>query len=194
MKSFAKILITIAVGTLGCFIVYMLLIAPSTARTIALSDELRTKRQEEITLEQQALAFRTAQSDLSKATDKNKVLNAIVDKEHLVTAIQSLEAGANLTETVHELKINEEAPGKPKPVQVLADKGGLTEVPYRISTINTYAGTIRMLEYLEHLPQFTEIYKINLSAELKDAANSSSPTRTGRVLGSIDGVFLIKTK
>jgi hypothetical protein len=48
------------------------------------------------------------------------------------------------------------------------------------------------LRYLEHLPQFTEISKIDLSAEQVESAESREPVRTGRVLGTIDGVFFLK--
>jgi len=70
-------------------------------------------------------------------------------------------------------------------------KSGINEIKYSVLTLNDFAGTVSFLSYLEHLPHFTEISKIILSAETQE---SSQKTRvhTGKVIGSFEGVFFVK--
>jgi hypothetical protein len=199
MKGLTRIFLTIVIGLAFCLVIYLLLVKPSLNRMTVLSKELLTKRVEAITLEQQIRAYKTAQSDLSKATEKDKIANLIPKREDLVQSVISMEEAVNITATEHDLKINDDritsskAPAprtKEGTPQVLTSKPGLLEITYRLSSNNDFTNTVRLLKYLEHLPQFTEIYKINLSAQTTDSADGA--VRTGNVLGTFDGIFVIK--
>lgn len=198
MKALSKIALVTVLGIVGSILFFSLLIKPSLNRVEVLASSLSERKQLEATLEQQVFAYRTAQSDLSKATQRQKILAVFVEKENLVEAIKNLEAGAALTGTRHDLKIQEQDPNLPanakiKEPPVLNDKLGLKEIPYQLSTVNDFVGTVRFLSFMEHLPQFTEMSKLNLSAEIIEGASTTEPIRTGNVLGDFNGVFVIKS-
>ena len=201
MKAVTKSIITATIGLTAGVLIFLFLIQPALSRLSELSRNLQDKKQREITLEQQIRAYKTAQSDLSRADQKDKIFNSLVTKENLVQAVESLERGASVTGTDHTLDISEEAPAptaaaknKTAPVNVLINRAGLTEVVYRLSIKNDFIGTVQFLDFLEHLPQFTEITKINLSAETAEGSSGQNVVKTGQVLGSIDGVFVIKNE
>jgi hypothetical protein len=197
MNSFLKLTLVFFGGLLVAGGVFGLLVNPRLSHLAELKSEMTEKQKELITLEQQILAYVNAQTDLSRAARKDEILSAFVEREELVEAVINLETAAATTGTEHALKINEDKPdAKPneKTPDVVASKQGLDEVPYRITTYNDFEGTLQFLQYLEHLPEFTEISKINLSAETVESEISETRIYTGRVFGSIDGVFFIKPK
>jgi hypothetical protein len=71
---------------------------------------------------------------------------------------------------------------------------GLTnasEIPYVLNVTNDYVSILDVLAYLEHLPHFTEVAKIVLSADTVPGPDNTV-IHTGRVLGNIHGVFFIR--
>lgn len=192
MKAFPKLLIT-AVGWLVVTLaVYFFLVSGQISKVSMLNSELKAKKTEAAKLDQQIRAYKNAQSDLSRATQKERIVQTIPTKEDLVNAIVGVEKAAAKTHSEQTLKINEIAPDdKNKPAPVLKNSG-LEEVPYRLTVKNDFAGLVNFISYLEHLPQFTEVSTINFSAELTQSGEQK--VSTGGVFGNIDGVFVIKGK
>ncbi|MBI2356204.1 MAG: hypothetical protein HYV13_03315 [Candidatus Doudnabacteria bacterium] len=190
--SSVKLSLILASGLLGCLLIFIFLLNPSLNQLTALSGNLTQKKLELATVEHQVVAYQNAQADLSKAAQKERIFNAFLVREDLVAAVKHLEAAAAATKTQESLKIDEpdqDPKNKPQPV---VDVKGLEEIPYRVLTLNDYIGTIQFLRYLEHLPEFTEVSKITLSAETVDSEVSKTKIYTGKVFGSIDGVFFVK--
>lgn len=197
MNTSLKLAVISLGGIVVSILLFVLLVNPRQVQLADLNRVIKEKKIELITLEQQITAFNNAQSDLSKASRKAEILSTFVIREDLVGAVKSLEAAAAATRTDETLKIKDEAPTvKPqdKTPAVIEGKSGLDEIPYRVTSYNDFIGTVQFLQYLEHLPQFTEIYKINLSAETLESELTGERVYTGRVLGIIDGVFFTKKK
>jgi len=167
-------------------------IKPVLSDVSRLHDSIQQQKTESVTLDRQIRAFKTAQSDLSKASRKSEISTAIPAKETLVDAVKDLESAAAKTGVDHTLQIRESTdPGLVKAPPVVSNRNGISEVSYKLNAVSDFAGIVRFLDYLEHLPHFTEISKINLSAETTEAANNKV-NHTGRILGNFDGVFFIK--
>lgn len=191
MNSLTRLIIVNVVGLGFLFGLTAFLLNPNLAKLSQLGDQKQQKQLELLTLQQQINAYKTAASDLSKASEKQSIADTFVARENLVEALKSVEAGAAKSAVQLETKINEPDPKSKQPSKsVLADKGNLSEIPYRLATTSDFIGMVKFLQYLEHLPQFTEISKMDLSAEMVEAEGRSRPT--GNINGSIDGIFLVK--
>ncbi len=193
MKAVTKLLI-ISVGGIAIFIALLFVfIKPTLRQVVSLHEDLRAKRAELKTLEQQILAYKTAQSDLSKVTQRDRVLQAIVETENIVFAIQDVENAATKSETTHTLTIDDYiAQGTKKSrAEVVSGKIGIVEVPYDLLTKNDYEGLIGFLQYLEHAPHFTEITAIRAIAETTQTSNNTI-VQSGNIQTSVEGVFFVK--
>lgn len=194
MKALTKIGITSIIGFIACMLVYIFVINPALARITILNKEITDKKQESMILEQQIKAYQVAKADLAKAIEQELIATSIVNKEDLVRAILNMESAIEATNTTHSLKINEYIPN-PKvkaPDPVTQGRRGVDEVAYRLSTTNTYTNFVDLLKYLEHLPQFTEVSKVIISAELDEDSTADVPVHTGRIFGSTDAVFFVR--
>ncbi|OGE81016.1 MAG: hypothetical protein A3H72_01610 [Candidatus Doudnabacteria bacterium RIFCSPLOWO2_02_FULL_48_8] len=197
MSAILKLTVIFLGGLLATGLLFGLLVNPMLGRLGALNLEVSSKHQQLATLERQIEAYNNAQTDLSKASRKDEILTAFVDREELVLAVKNLELAAAKTGTEEELDIEEEEVDvKPKDQKppVVANKPGLDEIRYRLTLLNDFAGIVEFIKYMEHLPQFTEIAKIDLSAELVDSEDTKAKIYTGRVFTSIDGVFFVNQK
>lgn len=195
MTALVKLVSTLLGGLLLCLIIYFFLLNPALSQLSIFSDTLRQKNVELATLQQQITAYKNAQTDLAQAVQKDQIFEAFLSREELVAAVKNLESAAVVTRTVETLKITEpEADSNSKPKKVVESVDSLKEIPYRVSTLNDYVGTIQFLMYLEHLPQFTEISKITLSAETVDSDTAAGRVYTGKIFGSLDGVFFVKSQ
>ena len=155
MNATTKLVVIIAVGALVAALIFFFLINPVLAELPELNGRLKEKKTELITLEQQIQAFRNAQSDLARATRKEEIAVALVNKENLVLAVQNIEAAAVAANSEHTLaNLEDLLLQKIKPEPLIANKTGLEEIPYRLTTLTDYLGTIDILRYLEHLPQW----------------------------------------
>ena len=196
MKASTKILIAIPIGLVLSLVLIFVLINPALGRLEKVGNLLRDKKVEHATLDLQIRAFKVAQSDLAKADKKEKIVDAVKTKEELVAAVISIESAVDNTNSEHTLRITEDVvqvgKGAVKPPEVITNKSGIEEVIYRLAVTNDYVGMIDMIKYLEHLPQFTEITKVTLAAETTEGTTAGNPIRTGRVLGTIDSVFIVK--
>ena len=188
MKSLTKIILISGVGITLCVGLTFLAINPALNNVVTANQEIGDMKNELTTLENQVRAFKNAQSDLSKATRKNEIVDSIVTKETLVATVKELELAASRTNTIHVLEFSEPAPGSNKK-SVINHDSDIEEVPIRITVINNYVGLLNFLSYLEHV-RFAEISRADFSAEILEG---DTATHTGRILGTIDGVFFVKT-
>jgi hypothetical protein len=192
MRPLTKIIVVGVAGALICLLMVWFAIWPVLDSLTVVNNKLQQDQIELATLEQQNLAFQRAQADLNRATRKNEITNAIGPKEGLVTAVNDLEAAASKSGTTQALQLLERDP-KAKPADVIGNKHGIDEVQYQTTTNNDYIGTINFLALLENMPHFTEIAKISLSSEIASGSSKDKTLWTGRVLGTINGVFFVKT-
>lgn len=192
MNSLSKLMTICAGGLMAALLLVFLVAKPLVNNVVTTNAELSRKKIEVKTLEQQITAYKTAQSDLSKVTEKETVFNSIVDREDLVVAIQSVEAAAGLTGTKQSLRIQEQQEDAPPVEDLLTNHAGISEVPYALSVNNDFDGLVKYLRYLEHLPQLTELSKIEFVAESTERERIM--THTGHALTTINGVFFVKSK
>jgi len=191
MKALTRIITITVIGVAVSMMLVIWVLKPVLSDVSTTNTAVKAKKSELVLLEQQILAFKTAQSDLSKATRKDEIANVIQPKENLVAAVKDVEAAAEKTGTTETLDLKQVDIAKEKTPDVIPGKSGINEIKYSVLTLNDFAGTVSFLSYLEHLPHFTEISKIILSAETQE---SSQKTRvhTGKVIGSFEGVFFVK--
>ncbi|MDP4001192.1 MAG: hypothetical protein Q8P83_03050 [bacterium] len=196
MKPLTKLVATGFSGLVIAGLVFVLLVSPALSKVSELHEESKMKKTELATLEQQIRAYQTAEADLSKAAQREKISDSFVSREDLVVAIQSVEKAAIVTRTEETKTITDKVENpvkgeKSKPV--IPGKKLIEEVPYRLLIKNNYVGVVNFMRYLEHLPQFSEVTNITLSAETTSVTAGGNPIPTGQVLGTIDAAFFIKT-
>lgn len=198
MNSKTKILLTISLGILSV-VVFVLFGFQPMLKSVRVSNERLVQRQQELSkIEKQISEFKTAQTDLARATFKDDVYNTIVERENLSAVIVDLEIAAARTNTVESIQIFEEVESTRKTRETKLDVfDGLSlseEVGYSMSVRNDFAGLVDYLQYLEHLPHFTEFDKITLNAMTETIASErgGGSRNTGAVIGTFEGVFLVK--
>ena len=195
MSGYGKIISYSIGGALLTVAMYFFLIQPALEGVKKLAVEEQSTRAEVDRLEKQILAFRTAQSDLSKVVQKELLFSTIVEDKKLAIPIEEMEAAALITGTNHTLKILrdtlESVAGSRRAAAVSTDKPivghpQIAEIPYDLTVQNrTYKGLTDFFQYLEHLPHFTEVSNISISLQETETA--------GEILtASIKGVFLVK--
>jgi hypothetical protein len=204
MNTTTRLIVNIVGGLLLVAAASFYLVRPSLKEVAKLNDQLAEKKTEAKTLEQQILAYKSAQSDLSKATEQQRIFDAVVDREGLVDPIIIIESAAAKTLTTHQLNIKEaQSAGKladlnqrgaaPVQQEVIPGKVGVTEVPFTISVKNDFVGLLNFLGLLEHSPYITELVELEFAAETVKAENSDIAIPTGAVLGELNGIFFIKS-
>ncbi|OGE74328.1 MAG: hypothetical protein A3I07_02660 [Candidatus Doudnabacteria bacterium RIFCSPLOWO2_02_FULL_42_9] len=190
MKMITKVLASMIFGAVIFILVVVFLALPGLNDLDGINADAKQKKIELEILENQIRAFKTAQSDLAKATRKEDIRNAFVAKEDLVVTVKEFELAGAVTNTKTTLNITELG-SKDKPSSVTNKPKGVEEIPYTIDTVNDYNGIVKFLDYLEHIPHFTEISKISLSSEVTNIGLDK--IRTGVVFGQIKGVFFVKS-
>jgi hypothetical protein len=188
MKALSKIFFTSFLAILACVLLFLLIIKPSLLKFGELNETLTGKQQALMSLEQQITAFRNVQADLAKVGGRDDINASIVSKYELVVPIEAIEKSAEATGNKLSMDIIENE--KIKSAPVLKTDVGLTEIKYRLTTAGDYLSLIKFLNYIENLPQFTEVSKIDLSAEVTN--DGKETIRTGKALGTIDAVFFVK--
>jgi hypothetical protein len=199
MSSLTKLIVIIVAGAGLSLVSSLYLIRPALNEVSKMNSELTEKKIEAKTLEQQILAFKTAQSDLAKATEKERITRSIVSRYDLVEPIKVIEKAVSATGSRHTLSITdyENMPKAVKtklPLEVVEGKTGIEEVPYTLGLKNDFVGIVNVLRYLEHSPYFTEISKIQMIAELSSGSGTGvnqPKVHTGQIEASIDGVLFI---
>lgn len=177
MKPLAQNITITICGAAAALLLVFFAVKPVLSDVGTLHGLVVQAKTESLALAQQILAFKTAQSDLSKATRKDEIAAVIPAREGLTPAVLDLETAVKKANVDHTLQISNEVKGN--------------QVLYELNTTSDFLGALSLLSYLEHSPHFTEMQKINLSAETTQSTGSKA-THTGRVLGDFKGVFFIK--
>ena len=194
MSALIRNIVIFVCGIIFTFLLIFLGIKPILNDVDGLYTKVKLQKTEVLTLDQQILAYKTAQSDLSKADRKEEIETAIPTRETLIEAVLDLELAMNLTGNDHDLQIRDYTEATlTKPDAITSGRRGIEEIPYTLSFTNDYLSVLSALAYLEHLPHFTEISKIDLSAETVPGPENTA-INTGRVFSNIQGVFFIKTE
>jgi hypothetical protein len=193
MKASVRNIIFFVCGVIASLILTLFVISPTLTDISQLNAQVTAQKTEVLTLDQQILAFRSAQSDLSKAVRKSEITSVISVKEDLTAAVLDLERAMNLSQiSDHLLQIKEQTdPKVAKPPPVISGHVAIEEIPYMLSFTTSYLGVLNALAYLEHLPHFTEIFQIDLSAETLSGPGGEA-THTGQVFANFSGVFFIR--
>ncbi len=189
MTALTKIIIMSVAGAVVTAIFGWFVIEPAWSSVYSASEQLKQNQGTLMSLDQQLVALRAAQTDIKKATKAGDITGWVLDREQMVTAVAELERAAAQSGVVEIIDIQNPDPTDPK-ADLVPGKRGVDEIHYRMATSSDFLGAINFLTYLEHLPHWTEISKINFSAEIKQADNGKT-VRTGKVLGTIDGVFFV---
>lgn len=192
MKARIRIITILVLGSAICMIFVLYWVIPSFDSIKNINESIRTKKAELATLDLQIRSFKNAQTDLAKASRKDDIAKAVVTKETLNLAVEEVESAAAKTGTVEILDIRELDPDAATPPARVINARGIDEVGYSLTIKSDYLGIVNFLSYLEHLPHFTEISKIELSAEVL-GNTAGAKIRTGKAMGNIDGVFFIKS-
>jgi hypothetical protein len=198
MDSKTKIAVTVAAGLVVTLAMMFLVFRPLVTSVKGLNYSLAEKETELGELEQQIVEFKSAQTDLARATFKNDIYGTIVEREDLSLAIVDLEAAAEENGVEESLQISDPssdaarrgAPAAPTLFESLALS---KEVGYRMEVTGTFAGLVGFMQELENLPHFTEYSEIILAAEVENLPAAEGGSRnTGALNGTFDGVFLVK--
>jgi hypothetical protein len=199
MRALTKLVVMGIGGLVLAVLILVVLVNPGLKRTHELNQISTEKKTKLSALEKQMKAYQTAQADLAQAVERQRITESLLTRETLEEAVISVESAASITQTEESKKITDEVenPEKNNEVRtpVVTSKIQIEEIPYRLSTKNHYIGVVNFIKYLENLPQFSEIEKITLSAELIESEiEDTSPIRTGLILGDIEALFFIRTE
>lgn len=201
MSGYSKLITYICGGIVLVAAAYFFLLSPALTRVSGLSSQEYGTRAEAERLELQINAYKTAQSDLSKATNKELLYATVIDDKKLYIPIEEIEAGAKATNTTYQFKIHrssinetEEASAAgagrraaAEPRKKVTSQNLLEEVPYTLIVQNpSYVQMVTFLKYMEHIPHFTEVSKISMSMQPLPENERTVVTAT------IDGVLLVK--
>ena len=193
MKAISKIITILICGFTAISLLLFFAVGPAVSDVGKLHIAVKAGKTELLAIQQQILAFKTAQSDLSKASRKDEIGQAISTRETLVDAVKDMELALAKVSGEHDLQINDAVnPKLAASAGVTTGRVGVDEIAYSLNVTTDYPGILTFLAFLEHLPHFTEISKINLSAETAEV-NNQKAVHTGRVLGNFNGVFFVKS-
>ncbi len=190
MSGATKLTAYVLGGAIVIGAVFILLAKPALNRVSQLSEKDRAGQAEINRLDQQILAYKTAQSDLSKAVDKDLLAAFVIDDKKLYEPIQEMENGGKRTGSSYQLKIERDSlePQKNTKGEVttpakVTKQNELEEVPYTLSVQNSsFIGVVNFMQYLEHIPHFTEVSDVLISINEDN----------GQIDTILKGVFLAK--
>ena len=197
MRTLTKISMVSIIGSIAVLVFVLFIIKPILSDIKDFKIQIKQKSIDLSALDQQIRAFKGARADLNRAVKKDNIANALVIREDLVLPVQDLEAAAAAA-TDEQLQIQDDS-NQPVAVErpaIILGLEGVTEVPYQVNLTSDYIGMINFLSFVEHLPHFTEVSHIDLSAQIDKtslAASATRPIHSGKVLGSFKGVFFIKS-
>ena len=190
MKSYTRIILILAGGIIVSLVLILLVIGPAIGEVKSDNAEVISKKAELVTLDQQIKAFKTAQTDLAKATRKVDIAQAIPTRNDLVLAVKDLESAAISSNSSENLLLTESKDSKTP--SVIPARAGISQISFRVASVSeSFVDALNFISLLEHLPHFGEITKFNLSAD-STAAENAQTVRSGKIIGNFDGVFFIK--
>jgi hypothetical protein len=197
-NSSAKIFISAAVGLIVTVALFFFVFRPLLSDVKKLNKSLTDKHAESQELKDQIVEYKSAQSDLARATYKDDIFNTIVDKEDLSLAITDLEAAAVSTGVKESIQIRELEEGGSRRAAALKKSATLfdgliltNEVEYTMNVNGGFAEVVRFMQALENLPHFTEYSTVTLSTSAETLPQGGS-RNSGDLTGTLEGVFLIR--
>lgn len=143
-------------------------------------------------------AYNQAKTQLKQVNYTDVIDGAIVKREDLAEAITELEDYAAKTNVTESITITDtiNGPSNSKLASIVPGEKNIGEVPYDLHFSATFPDTLNFLQYLEHLPHFTEISNLSFSAQNPGGGGSSAPNQlavhTNYITGTISGVFFVK--
>ncbi len=185
MNNLRKLIIVSVLGFGISLILFFLLVQPNLDKVSALYSEAAAKRTEHQTLLGQILAYKSSQSEIASVSNKDFILNSVLERNKLQVAIEELEAGAFLAGVGESMSIREELDeaGKSKPAPaVIQGNSDIDEVYYTVTVSGPFISMVKFIQYAEHLPHFTEILKISLRS------SDDSP----QIVGELEGIFMVR--
>ncbi|MEO8065843.1 MAG: hypothetical protein ABI643_03260 [Candidatus Doudnabacteria bacterium] len=198
MRILTKLTLVIFGGFFATLVIFLFLIRPNLNSVSELYNAAVAKQTKLQSLTQQIEAYKKSQSDLDSIQNKDKILGSILERESLQDAIQQIEAAAAASGVSEGMTIQESAPnasGQSAVPDVITGKAAVTEVPYSITMTGQFASIVKFLQYMEHLPHFTEVSKFSFGAgnsTSSTADNSGLVKHDGILSGGFNAVFFIK--
>ena len=89
MKALTRIITITVIGVAVSMMLVIWVLKPVLSDVSTTNTAVKAKKSELVLLEQQILAFKTAQSDLSKATRKDEIANVIQPKENFISPVKN---------------------------------------------------------------------------------------------------------
>jgi type II secretory pathway pseudopilin PulG len=198
MNNYSRLISYVFAGLVLSAGIYFLAVRPTMLNVSTQIEEASAVRSQVVVLDQQILAYRTAQSDLSKAENRELLETFVVNDKNLHITIEEVERAAQATSTSYQFDIHRDeigqseaagtqSQGAVEEVAKVTTQNLLEEVPYTLTVSNpNYAQLVRFFQYIENLPHFTEISNFVLSVQNDPDSNLSGVTAVA------DGIFLVE--
>ncbi len=198
MRVLFKVIISIVLGLVATLTIFGVVIYPNLEEVHQLYVKATQKRTDLETLAEQILAYKNSQADLNAAQDKNKVLTRILARENLQVAIAEIESAAQASEVEEVLRIEEQFDASGVPIStknIIQNENLSTEVGYTLQINGTFGNVLRFIQYMEHLPHFTEIENINFNTVTDNSSSGEGISKhADKLTVTIEGVFLVRKK
>jgi Tfp pilus assembly protein PilO len=194
MNNQTRVIFITLLGFIIAIGVFLAMIKPTLAKVEELNKNVVTKKTELEQLKKQIITYENSQRDLSKVDGKEVIANSLLKRENLQYAIIEIEKSAELNQVEESLDIQEilVVSSKNAPKAVISGKSFVDEVSYTIKTRSDFTQLITFLKYLEHMPHFTEIWKISLSSTAGSEDSNGVFIHEDVIDGSIDLVFFVQ--
>lgn len=193
MKILTKLALISIAGFITSVLIFIFLIRPNLNQVSESYDAAVKKQTELKALSDQIVAFKNSESDLNKVQNKDKILNSILERENVQVAIREIESAALLSSTEEGMTIQENLnPAAEASKLVIIGNPNIDEVLYTINISGSFTSLIKFLQYMEHLPHFTEMIKISLGASTTGTDVSGVPEHSGNLTGAINAVFFVR--
>jgi len=195
MRSYKKLIIVMACGVGATFALYLFLLKPYMEKVNTLFNEATAKQTEYQAILDQILVYQSSQVELDSVNDRELLANSILERNTLQEVIEELEAGAAKAGVSEQLKIQEtlDPKGKPRPTKpVIQGLNKVDDIPYTVTVSGNYLAIVRFMQYLEHLPHFTEVTSISLNAGVGETLETGQILNAETMTGFIDAVFMVR--
>ncbi|MEJ0021480.1 MAG: hypothetical protein WDN47_02745 [Candidatus Doudnabacteria bacterium] len=199
MRIFTKLILISVGGFIVSVIIFAFLIRPNLNQVGDLYNAGIAKQTQLNNLSDQIIAYKNSQSDLSAVSNTDKIQNSILPRDNLQTAIQEVEAAALASNTEEGMTIQEPLNSTDQTLdttakQIITGNPDIEEIPYTVSISSTFTSLVTFLQYIEHLPNFSEVSKLTVSAATSDTATAGSGevVHSGDLTGAINAVFFVQ--
>jgi hypothetical protein len=195
MKNQIKLILVSVIGVIASGILFLFIVQPNLNQIQDLKNKVVTTKTELKQIEEQIVTYKNSQRDLSLASGKDALSQAMLKREDLEQAIVEIENAASVTNTSEALSIHDDqGSGTPQVKPLITGKASLDEVQYTINITSDFVHLINFLQYLEHMPHFTEISDFTLASTSSQSNSGGVFLHGGNVIGSINLVFFLQKK